>query len=93
MTQGQGASPAMLEVAVKSISDPQFREGMINNPEETIKNAGISLSSEELAAVTSSSREEREQMMQQLGERSSQLSFQFFQQFTQFFSFQCFFTQ
>jgi hypothetical protein len=93
MTQGQGASPAMLEVAVKSLSDENFRTGMVNSPEETIKNAGIKLSDDELRAVTSTSREEREQMMQQLGERSSQLNFTFFQQFTQFFNFSCFFTQ
>lgn len=92
MTQGRQPSPALMEVVAKSVADQQFREGMVNNPEQTIKDAGINLSQEELQAITSSSREEREQLMQQLGDRSSQLSVTFFQQFTQFFQFQCFFT-
>jgi hypothetical protein len=85
MTQGQQASPAMMELIVRSAANPEFRESMVENPEEAIKSAGINLSQEELQAISSSSREEREQLMEQLGERSSQVSFAFFEQLFQLF--------
>ena len=53
------------------VSDPEFRQSMVDNPEGAIQQANFQLDPEELRAISSSSREEREQMIQQLGERTA----------------------
>lgn len=70
-TGGSGPSPEMEQVIGKAIAEPEFRQQLINNPQEAIRSAGINLSSNELQTLQNTSREEREQMLQSLGERTS----------------------
>ena len=71
MTTGGGPSPAIEQVIGKAIAEPEFRQQLINNPQEAISSAGINLSASELQTLQNTSREEREQMLQALGERTS----------------------
>jgi len=74
VTTGSGGSEmgqGMEQLIGKAIAEPDFRQQVIENPEEAVRNAGIELSAEEMEALTGSSREEREQIMQALAERMS----------------------
>jgi hypothetical protein len=72
---GQAPSPALEQLIGKAVAEPDFRQQLIDNPEEAIQSAGIELSQEELQAITGTSREEREQMLSALGERTSPFCF------------------
>jgi hypothetical protein len=69
--QGFQPSPAMEQMIGRAVSDPDFRQQLVDNPAEAVRSAGIQLSSEELQTLESTSREERSQMLEQLGERTS----------------------
>ena len=72
MTNEQsGPSPALEQLIGKAVAEPEFRQQLVENPEQAIQSAGIELSAEERQALVSTSREEREQVLQQLGERTS----------------------
>ena len=73
MTTGSSGAehPGMEQLIGKAIGEPEFRQQLIDNPEQAVRSAGIQLTQEEMQALTSSSREEREQMMTQLSERTS----------------------
>ena len=70
-TQGQQPSQGMEKLIALSITDPQFRQQVIDNPEQAIQQAGVQLTPQEQQAVTGGSREEREQMLQPLGDRAA----------------------
>ena len=75
MTQQQGTpekpSEGLETLIGKVVAEPEFRQQMIDDPQTALRNAGITLSPQEMEAVTSTSREEREQMMTQLADRTS----------------------
>ena len=51
--------------------DPQWRQQLIDNPQQALDRAAFPLSDEERRVITSTTREDREEMMQQLIERTS----------------------
>ena len=64
-------SPALEQLIGKAVSDPEFRQQLVDDPEQAIQSAGLDLTDEERQALVSTSREERESVLQELGERSS----------------------
>ena len=68
---GQLPSPGMGQLIERSITDPQFRQRVIDSPEQAIQELGVQLTPQEMQAVTGGSREEREQMLQPLGDRAA----------------------
>jgi hypothetical protein len=85
-------SPALIALIAKSAADAGYRKVMVDDPERAVREAGVTLTDDEMKAIVGSTREEREAMMEALGERASQLSVTWFQQITTFFHFECFFT-
>jgi len=74
MTTQPGAqqpTPGMEQVIGKALTEPDFREALMRNPEEPVRSAGIELSADEFQALRSTSREEREKVLLELGERTS----------------------
>ncbi len=69
--QGTQVSEAMQLLLARAISDQQFRQQLIDNPEQALQSGEFNLSGEERRAITNTTREDREQMMQQLSERQS----------------------
>ncbi len=69
--QGQEPSEGMTLLIARVVSDPEFRQQLVDNPEQAIASGEFPLSAEERRVITSTSREEREQMMTQLSERTS----------------------
>ena len=69
--QGTQISEGMQLLIGRAISDPEFRQQLIENPQQALDRALFPLSDEERRAITSTSREDREQMMTQLSERTS----------------------
>jgi hypothetical protein len=60
-------------VIAKAVLDPEFREALIDDPEQALSEAGIELSPEDRERIVSLSREEREEIMQQLESRQAAL--------------------
>ena len=69
--QGQEPSEGMTLLIARAVSDPAFRQKLVDNPEQALSSGEFNLSAEERRVITSTSREEREQMMTQLSERTS----------------------
>jgi hypothetical protein len=69
-------SPAMEQLIGKMIAEADFRQQLIDDPAAAVKASGLQLTSEEMEAVTSTSREEREQMLGQLGDRTAPWTWQ-----------------
>ena len=69
--QGQEASDGMQMLIARAISDPEFRNLLIENPEQALQSGGFDLSVEERRVITGTSRQEREDMLCQLSERTS----------------------
>ena len=64
-------SPALEQLIGKAVADPEFRQQLVDDPEQAIQSAGLGLSDEERQALVSTSREEREEVLRELGERTS----------------------
>ena len=64
-------SPALEQLIGKAVADPEFRQQLVENPEQAIQAAGLDLTDDERRALVSTSREERESVLQELGERTS----------------------
>ena len=64
-------SPALEQLIGKAVAEPEFRQQLVEDPEQAIQAAGLDLTEEERAALLSTSREEREEVLQELGERTS----------------------
>ena len=69
--QGQEPSEGMALLIARAVSDPAFRQKLVDNPEQALSSGEFNLSAEERRMITSTSREEREQIMTQLSERTS----------------------
>ena len=69
--QGQEPSEGMQMFIARAVSDPAFRQQLVDNPEQALSSGQFNLSAEERRVITSTSREDRAQMMQQLSERTS----------------------
>jgi hypothetical protein len=67
-------TPELEQLIGKAIAEPDFRQQLVDDPEQAIQSAGIELNSEEMRVLTSTSREQREQMMQELNERVNPIS-------------------
>lgn len=59
----------------KAVSDPEFRQQLVDNPREALQQAGIELPQEYMDELTNISVEQRQQLVEQLGDRSSPLIF------------------
>ena len=68
---GQIPSQGLGDLIARAIQDPQFRQLLIDSPEQAIQQAGVQLTPQEQQAVVGGSREEREQMLQPLGDRAA----------------------
>jgi hypothetical protein len=73
-SSGQETSPAMEQLIGKAVTDADFRQRLVDDPQEAVRSAGIDLSREELQALQGVSREERERVLTELGERVSPIS-------------------
>lgn len=51
MSEKTESSGAFNYIVNRALHDPQFREGLANDPEETLKEAGYNLSTEEVNAL------------------------------------------
>ncbi len=69
--QSTQISEGMQLLVARAISDPQWRQQLIDNPQQALDRAAFPLSDEERRVITSTTREDREQMMTQLSERQS----------------------
>ena len=58
-------------LTARAISDPAWRQQLIDNPQQALDRVQFPLSDEERRIITSTSREDREQMMQQPTARTS----------------------
>jgi hypothetical protein len=56
-------------IAGKALADPEFRQKLIDDPEGTVKEAGIELSDEEMKALKEMDKEQFEQSLSDLDER------------------------
>ena len=68
-------SLAMEQLIGKAVTEPEFRQQLVDDPEQAIRAAGLELTDEERRALVSTSREERESVLQQLGDRTSPWGF------------------
>ena len=56
-------------VAGKAVADPAFRQKLLDNPEKAVRDAGIDLSPEQMAALKNMDKEELEKGLADLDER------------------------
>ena len=67
----QGPSPALEQLIGKALTNSEFRQKLVEDPEEAVRSAGLALSPEELQTLQGMSLEHRQQTMDELGERIS----------------------
>ena len=72
MTSEQNKPSLALEQLIgRAVADPEFRQQLVENPEQALQAADLGLTDLERQALVSTSREERESVLQELGERTS----------------------
>jgi hypothetical protein len=60
-------------VIAKAVLEPEFRQALVDDPEQALQDAGIDLAPEDIKRITSLSRAEREEFMEQLESRQAAL--------------------
>jgi hypothetical protein len=71
MTSSESSNGPNEQVVALAITDPEFRQAMIDNPEEAVRSRGIELTSDDMARLTALSAEDRQQLAEQLATRQS----------------------
>jgi hypothetical protein len=75
MSESQSAVSSRESVIGRVIADPDFRQALVEEPEQALQDAGIQLDPEDLRQLTSMSRADREQMADELEARQSSSSY------------------
>jgi Ribosomally synthesized peptide prototyped by Frankia Franean1_4349. len=69
-------APSSNETVIgRAIADPEFRQALVEDPEQALQDAGLQLDPDALRQLTSMSREDREQMADELDARQSASSY------------------
>ena len=63
---GAQASEGMQRLLARAVAEPEFRQLLVESPEQAIASGDFRLNDQERRAITGTPREERAQMMQQL---------------------------